>query len=156
MEQQARYYEVPDMEIYMYETYLNGNFSDLKRLYKELNRETVSYTHLVAHGIKSTYANFRAFEISRDNQRFVNLMDIFFSNQTDFWSDVETALGHYDEDSIIDFCNPEEEFDMDHPTRSEAAYSDSPDNIFQPLLKDLKSEFREWVDSCLLYTSRCV
>lgn len=101
----------------------------------------------VAHGIKSTYANFRAFEISRDNQRFVNLMDIFFSNQTDFWSDVETALGHYDEDSIIDFCNPEEEFDMDHPTRSEAAYSDSPDNIFQPLLKDLKSEFREWVDS---------
>lgn len=39
MEQQARYYEVPDMEIYMYETYLNGNFSDLKRLYKELNRE---------------------------------------------------------------------------------------------------------------------
>lgn len=38
MEQQARYYEVPDMEIYMYETYLNGNFSVLKRLYKELNR----------------------------------------------------------------------------------------------------------------------
>ena len=28
------------MEIYMYETYLNGNFSDLKRLYKELNRDS--------------------------------------------------------------------------------------------------------------------
>lgn len=40
LEQQARYYEVPDMEIYMYETYLNGNFSDLRRLYKELNRES--------------------------------------------------------------------------------------------------------------------
>jgi len=40
LEQQARYYEVPDMEIYMYETYLNGNFSDLKRLYKELNRDS--------------------------------------------------------------------------------------------------------------------
>ena len=37
MEQQARYYEVPDMEIYMYETYLNGNFTDLKRMYMELN-----------------------------------------------------------------------------------------------------------------------
>ena len=24
----------------MYETYLNGNFSDLKRLYKELNRDS--------------------------------------------------------------------------------------------------------------------
>ena len=40
LEQQARYYEVPDMEIYRYETYLNGNFSDLKRLYKELNRDS--------------------------------------------------------------------------------------------------------------------
>lgn len=40
LEQQARYYEVPDIEIYMYETYLNGNFSDLKRLYMELNRES--------------------------------------------------------------------------------------------------------------------
>ena len=39
LEQQARHYEVPDMEIYMYETYLNGNFSDLKRLYTELNRK---------------------------------------------------------------------------------------------------------------------
>lgn len=40
LEQQARYYEVADMEIYMYETYLNGNFSTLKRLYAELNRES--------------------------------------------------------------------------------------------------------------------
>lgn len=40
MEQQARHYEVPDMEIYMYEVYLNGNFSTLKRLYTELNRES--------------------------------------------------------------------------------------------------------------------
>lgn len=38
LEQQARYYDVADMEIYMYETYLNGNFSTLKRLYTELNR----------------------------------------------------------------------------------------------------------------------
>lgn len=84
----------------------------------------------VAHGIKSTYANFREFEISRENQKFVDLMDIFFSNQTDFWSDIEAALGGYNEDSIIDFCNPEEEFDIDHPTRSEAAYSDSPAYFF--------------------------
>ena len=39
MEQQARHYEVPDMEIYIYEAYLIGNCSDLRRLYKELNRE---------------------------------------------------------------------------------------------------------------------
>lgn len=101
----------------------------------------------VAHGIKSRYSDFRHFEVSRNNVRFVNLMDIFFSTETDFWSDIETALGQYDEDSIINFCNPEEEFDIDHPTRSEAAYADSPDYIFQPLLTDLKNDFREWVDN---------
>lgn len=101
----------------------------------------------VAHGIKSRYSDFRHFEVSRNNERFVNLMDIFFSTETEFWSDIETALGQYDEDSIIDFCNPEEEFDIDHPTRSEAAYTDSPDYIFQPLLTDLKNDFREWVDN---------
>lgn len=96
---------------------------------------------------KSRYSDFRHFEVSRNNERFVNLMDIFFSTETEFWSDIETALGQYDEDSIIDFCNPEEEFDIDHPTRSEAAYTDSPDYIFQPLLTDLKNDFREWVDN---------
>lgn len=101
----------------------------------------------VAHGIKSRYSDFRNFEIAHNNQRLVNLMDIFFSIETEFWSDMETALGQYDEDSIIDFCNPEEEFDIDHPTRSEAAYSDSPDYIFQPLLEDLRNDFREWVNS---------
>lgn len=100
----------------------------------------------IAHEIESKYSDFRKFEIKRGNQRFVDLMDIFFSNQTDFWSDIETALGQYDEDSIIDFCNPEEEFDIDHPTRSESAYADSPDFIFHPLLEDLKAEFRNWVN----------
>lgn len=101
----------------------------------------------VAHGIKSRYSDFRNFEIAQNNQRLVNLMDIFFSIETEFWSDMETALGQYDEDSIIDFCNPEEEFDIDHPTRSEAAYTDSPDYIFQPLLENLHNDFREWVNS---------
>lgn len=101
----------------------------------------------VAHGIKSRYNDFRNFEKKKNNGRFVNLMDIFFSNQTDFWCDIETALGQYDENSIIDFCNPEEEFDLDHPTRSEAAYADSPDSIFYPLLDELKNEFSNWVDN---------
>lgn len=100
----------------------------------------------VAHGIKSRYSDFRNYEMARNNQRFVNLMDIFFSIDTEFWSDIETALGQYDEDSIIDFCNPEEKFDIDHPTRSEAAYVDSPDYIFNPLLNDLRFEFRNWVN----------
>ena len=37
--QQCRYYEVDDIFEYMYETYINGNHSQLKILYKELRRE---------------------------------------------------------------------------------------------------------------------
>ena len=39
-DQQCRYYEVDDIFEYMYETYINGNPSQLKALYKELRRET--------------------------------------------------------------------------------------------------------------------
>lgn len=101
----------------------------------------------VAHGIQSTYDDFYEFEVQKGNKEFVKLMEIFFSNEVDFWCDVETALGQYDEDAIIDFCNPETEFNMDHPTRSETAYVDSPDDIFHPLLDKLRNEFGKWVES---------
>lgn len=100
-----------------------------------------------AHGIASSYGDFKAFVQNQGNQRLIGLMDTFFSNQTDFWSDVEKALGDYDENAIIDYCNPEEEFDVDHPTRSQAALEDSPDFVFQPLLDEFKDSFTEWVDS---------
>ncbi len=38
-DQQCRYYEVDDIFEYMYETYINGNPSQLEALYKELRRE---------------------------------------------------------------------------------------------------------------------
>ena len=38
-DQQCRYYEGDDIFEYMYETYINGNPSQLKALYKELRRE---------------------------------------------------------------------------------------------------------------------
>ena len=38
-DQQCRYYEVDDIFESMYETYINGNPSQLKALYKELRRE---------------------------------------------------------------------------------------------------------------------
>ncbi len=37
--QQCRYYEVENIFDYMVETYINGNASHLKELYKELNRD---------------------------------------------------------------------------------------------------------------------
>lgn len=101
----------------------------------------------IAHGIKSSYRNFREYVVGHGNTNMVGMMDIFFSSDDGFWSDVETALGNYDERSIIDFCKPEPEFDYDHPTRSEAAYSDSPDYIFYPLLEDFRESFNSWVNS---------
>ncbi len=38
--QQCRYYEVENIFDYMVETYINGNISHLKGLYKELNRDS--------------------------------------------------------------------------------------------------------------------
>ena len=38
--QQCKYYEVDNIYEYMVSTYINGNRSTLKRLYKELNIDT--------------------------------------------------------------------------------------------------------------------
>ena len=37
--QQCRYYEVENIFEYMVETYINGNFSAYKELYRELNKD---------------------------------------------------------------------------------------------------------------------
>lgn len=39
-EQQCRYYEVDNIFEYMVETYLNGNISVFRELYRELNKNT--------------------------------------------------------------------------------------------------------------------
>ncbi|MFI3290193.1 MAG: hypothetical protein R3Y66_08700 [Rikenellaceae bacterium] len=38
--QQCKHYEVENIFDYMFETYINGNVSHLKELYKELNRDS--------------------------------------------------------------------------------------------------------------------
>ena len=38
--QQCRYYEVDNIFVYMVETYINGNFSTFKEIYKELRKDT--------------------------------------------------------------------------------------------------------------------
>ena len=37
--QQCKYYEVDNIFEYMVETYINGNFSNFKELYQELNKD---------------------------------------------------------------------------------------------------------------------
>lgn len=101
----------------------------------------------LAHGIESSYWDFAQWVKAQGNNRLIWLMDIFFSNKRSLWSDVETALGEYDEEEIFDYCSPEEDIDYDHMLRSVAAVEDSPDSLFKPTLEEFLSVYREWVDS---------
>ena len=101
----------------------------------------------IAHNIKSKYMDFKRWCELNGHKSLVDLMTIFFSNYEEVWSNIESALGHYDEDAIIDYCKPNSQFDYDHPTRSISEVEDSPEQIFKPVLEDFKDSFDDWVNS---------
>jgi hypothetical protein len=105
----------------------------------------------IAHGIKSTYGSFRDWLMEKKESGLIGLMDTFFSNKRDVWNDIEKALGEYDEESILSFCRPDEEFDYDHSLSSSARIEDSPMAIFQPVLEQFKDKFDEWVESIEIF-----
>ena len=100
----------------------------------------------LAHGIKSSYCDFREWLVHNKNN-LVSMMDIFFSNKRDIWSSIEQALGEYNEESILDYCRPDEEFDYDHSLSASARVEDSPMAIFLPVLEEFRNAFRDWVNS---------
>lgn len=100
----------------------------------------------LAHGIKSGYSDFREWLVHNKNN-LVGMMDIFFSNQRDIWSDIEQALGEYNEESILEYCKPDKDFDYDHSLSASARIEDSPMDVFQPVLEEFREAFRDWVNS---------
>ena len=55
-EQQCRYYEVGNIFEYMVETYLNGNISVFRELYRELNKDTrKDFTDFLLSEVEPTY-----------------------------------------------------------------------------------------------------
>lgn len=100
----------------------------------------------LAHGIKSSYSDFREWLVRNEN-KIVEMMDIFFSNQRDIWSGIEQALGEYDEESILDYCRPDEEFDYEHSLSASARVEDSPMTIFQPVMDEFREAYHNWVNS---------
>lgn len=107
----------------------------------------------LANGIKSSYMDFHKWLKDNDYSHLISMMDRFFSNRRDVWSDIETALGEYNENYILDYCKPNEDIDYDHPMRSVAAIEDSPDWLFQPILEDFINAFGDWVDSIDITTA---
>lgn len=101
----------------------------------------------LAHNIESSYWDFRAWLIENGNRQLVDMMDTFFGNDRNVWNGIEQALGEYDEDAILDYCRPDEEFDLDHSLSASARVEDSPITFFQPVLEEFKDAFHEWVDS---------
>ena len=105
----------------------------------------------IANGIRSTYNGFREWLHAKGESNLIGLMDVFFSNKRNVWNDIEKAMGEYDEESILSFCRPDEEFDYDHSLSSSARIEDSPMAIFQPALGQFKDKFDEWVESIEIF-----
>ena len=49
--QQCRYYEVDNIFVYMVETYINGNISVFRELYRELNVEPTDWREILKQTI---------------------------------------------------------------------------------------------------------
>lgn len=101
------------------------------------------------HSIDSSYAHFKKWVMRNMHSDLVGMMDVFFSNEREFWGDIENALGEYDEESITDYCKPTEndEFKYDHPTQWQAGIEDSIPYIFGRIMEDFKDAFNDWVKS---------
>lgn len=103
----------------------------------------------IHHDIKSRYSHFKEWLQVNKNDSLVNMMDVFFSNERDFWSNIEMALGEYDEEEITEYCEPEDsqDFKFDHPGQWQARVEDSIPYIFGGAMAEFRSAFTEWVRS---------
>ena len=103
----------------------------------------------IHHGIESKYSDFKAWLEKNKNESLVRMMDEFFSNDREFWGDIEEALGEYDEESITEYCEPESSLDeeLDHPGRWQTQVEDSIPYIFGGAMNEFREAFDEWVRS---------
>lgn len=101
------------------------------------------------HNIKSGYYDFRKWLQATNQGTLIDMMDIFFSNNRGFWSDIENALGEYREDAITEWCEPDnpDDYKYEHPTTWQAGVEDSISYIFGDVMDKFKESFHKWVDS---------
>lgn len=103
----------------------------------------------IHHGIKSRYWDFKQWLLQNNENVLVGLMDIFFSNDCEFWGDIENALGDYREEGITDYCEPmnPEDFKYEHPGQWQAGVEDSIPSIFGDAMDKFRDAFDDWVKS---------
>lgn len=103
----------------------------------------------IHHRIDSKYVDFKKWVQKNKDPHLVRMMDTFFSNECDFWADIEKALGDYREEEITDFCEPDspDDFKYDHPGQWQAGVEDSIPYIFGDVMDQFRDAFDEWVMS---------
>lgn len=104
----------------------------------------------IHHGINSSYWDFKMWvQRNRKDSHLIGLMDTFFSNDREFWGDIEKALGEYDEESVTDFCEPDnpEDFIYDHPGQWQDGLEGSIPWVFGQTMDDFRDAFDAWVKS---------
>ena len=102
------------------------------------------------HEIESKYWHFKKWcQNNKKDSNLVGLMDIFFSNDREFWGDIENALGEYNEEAITDYCEPEnpKDFKFEHPGQWQNGVEDSISWIFGQTMELFREGFNEWVQS---------
>lgn len=103
----------------------------------------------IHHWIDSKYSDFKKWVQKNKDAGLVGMMDQFFSNECEFWADIENALGDYRENEITDFCEPisSDDFKYDHPGQWQAGLEDSIPTVFGGVMDDFRDAFEEWVRS---------
>ena len=104
----------------------------------------------IHHAIESKYWDFKKWvQKTYKDSSLTGLMDTFFSNDREFWGDIENALGEYDEEAITDFCEPDnpEDFKYDHPGQWQDGVEGGISWVFGQTMDRFRSVFEEWVRS---------
>ena len=104
----------------------------------------------IHHEIESKYWDFKKWvQKTKNDSSLIGLMDTFFSNDREFWGDIENALGEYDEEEITDYCEPDnpKDFKYDHPGQWQDGVEGGISWVFVQTMNQFRAVFEEWVRS---------
>ena len=118
----------------------------------------------LAHGIKSSYADYKSFystyEINsggssckirpKEREYTENIekgldLELFFGNLSGDWSNIEEAIGKYDAEYIKEYIEPEDDKEEDF-TKQDKLKSSRLQSFFNNTINALRTLFKEWVD----------
>lgn len=107
----------------------------------------------IHHSISSKYWDFKEWvQNNLKDSNLVSMMDVFFSNDREFWGEIETALGEYGEEEITGFCEPDnhEDFKYDHPGQWQDGIEGGVSWRFGYTMEKFRDAFEAWVKDIVI------